>query len=267
MMWSLPACGVIIYQSAVGFDDAGALSDPGLAAFGGVILSGWLMVALWLTNGKMDQHQRVRTVECVNDRIVVARLGWLSSNQWFCLALIAIIIGMIIIARHMAPGLSFIIAGAILWTTLGAIAPSLYRQMTGRPIRYCPELSGAAREPTSSLGIRGLLVQTFCIAAAIAAARRMVGGDLAPLYLPAVMGFFGGLVWLAMIFSAIARKRRFVPLAIVLTVIEAIAVAQWILLSPTMQSDAVDGAILFVVSVRLVGWVYLSVMRASGYRM
>ena len=277
MAWSLPAYGMIIYQTGVGFDDVGGLSESWLAAFGSIILSGWLMVALWLTNGKMDQRQRAgdggafddlsSNAECVDDGSATQRRGWLSRNQWFCLGLIATIILMIAIARLVAPGLSFIIAGAILWTTLSALPPSLYRQLTGRPIRYRPDLDEAAWEPTSSLGIRGLLVLTFCIAAAIAAARRMAGGDLVPLYLPAAMGSFGGLVWLTMIFSSIARKRRFVPLAIALTVIEAIVVGQLILLSPTIQSDAVDAAILFVVSVRLVGWVFLSIMRASGYRM
>lgn len=256
-----------LHQSGGEIRGVDIFSGPGLPFYGGIVVAGWLMVALWLTNGKTDPSSGASTgTDSTTDSIVGERDHWLTPNRWFCTALIATVVTKIFIAHHFTPGLSFTVAGVILWTTLNAIAPALQRQLTGRPIRYRPDLSKADADRTSSLGVRGLMVLTFCIAASIGAARRMSGGDLIPLYPPAAMGILGGLVWVSMVFSTIGRKRRYLPVAIGLTVVEATAAGQWMLLSPAIDSVPVESVILFIVSARTAGWIYLSVLRASGYR-
>lgn len=275
-MWSLPAFGMILYRSA-GSDDTDGLSELELSGLGGIILSGWLVSSLWLTNGKSGVVKQKKFDEATAELDVLSSSGdqsishakrrRLTRNQQFGMGLIAAIVLMVWITHQWVQDVSLTIAGAILWTTLSALSPSLYRQLSGRAIHHCPGLPDETKWTASSLGIRGLLVQTFCIAAAIAAARRLAGGDLVPLYIPAVMGLTGGLVWLTMILSTIGRKRRFIPLAILLIFVEAIALGQWILLSPTIPSYVSEIAIQFIVSVRSFGWLFLLVMRAAGYRM
>ena len=275
MIWSLPAYGMLLYRFGAKFGDINIFGGPELPFFGGIVVAGWLMIALWLTNGKVDptlgaasdtDTDRYIGSDSLTDPIAAERDAWLTPNRWFCMALVAAVVMMIFAVHQFTPELSFMVAGVLLWTTLVAIAPALQRQLTGRPIRHRPDLPKADADLTSSLGVRGLMVLTLCIAAAIGAARRMSGGDLIPLYPRAAMGILGGLVWLAMLSSTIGRKRRYIPIAVVLTIVEATAAGQWMLLSPAIDSTPVESVILFIVSVRTVGWVYLSVMRSSGYR-
>lgn len=273
MIWSIAAYGVLLYQFSGQSGDIDLFTDPEISFYGGIVVAGWLMISLWLTNGKVDTSFDSATDCIIEPRSEitsapsVARCDrWLTPNRWFCAALVAAIVLMIFMVHQLASALSFMVAGGILWTTLGAIAPALHRQLTGQPIRHRPDLSKAGTDPTSSLGVRDLMVLTFWIAAAIGAARRMSGGDLIPLYPAAAMGMLGGLVWLSMVLSTIGRKHRYFPVAVVLTVVEATAAGQWLMLTPAIDSTPVEAVILFIVSVRVVGWVYLSVMRASGYR-
>lgn len=268
MIWSIPAYGLVLHQSGGKTRDVDIFNGPELPFYGGIVVAGWLMITLWLTSGKIDRPFGASTgSDRITDPILAERDRWLTPNRLFCTALIATVVTMIFIIHRFASVLSYTVAGMILWVTLVTIAPVLHRQLTGRPIRYRPDLANMATEPTSSLGVRGLMVLTFCIAAAIGAARRMSGGDLTPLYPPAAMGILGGLVWISMVFSSIGRKRRYLPVAIGLTVIEVVAAGQWILFSPAVDTLPVESVILFIASARAVGWVYLSVLRASGYRM
>jgi hypothetical protein len=267
MLWSIPAYSMLLYHSSKRSDDIEPFDGPDVPFYGGVVVAGWLMISLWLTNGKTGASSK-STGDCETYRDPIVSKGdpWLTPNRWFCVTLVVAVVMMIFMINHFAPALSVTVAGVILWATLGAIAPALQRQLTGRPIRHRPDLSIPDASPTSSLGVRGLMVLTFCIAAAIGAARKMSGGDLVPLYPPAAMGILGGLVWVSMVLSMIGRKRRYLPVAIGLTVVEAVAAGQWILFSPAADIIPVESVILFIVSTRVAGWVYLSVMRASGYR-
>ena len=258
MLWSIPAFGMLMYRFGGEFGDIDIFEGPELPLFGAIVVAGWLMIALWLTNGKGLTNGKI-------DPTATKRDDWLTLNRWLCAVLVAAVVMMIFTVHQFTPELSFVVAAVILWTTLGAIAPVLHRQLTGQPIRHRPDLCKAGTDPTSSLGVRGLLVLTFCIAAAIGTARRMSGGDLIPLYPAAAMGMLGGLVWLSMVLSTIGRKHHYLPVAVVLTIVEATAAGQWLMLSPAIDSTPVEAVILFIISARVVGWVYLSVMRASGY--
>ncbi|HBJ33456.1 MAG TPA: hypothetical protein DDZ51_01590 [Planctomycetaceae bacterium] len=273
MIWSIPAYCVMLYHFGGQSGDVDLFAGPEISFIGGIVVAGWLMISLWLTNGKVDSSFDLATdcnieprSEITSEPSVAKRDRWLTPNRWLCAALVAAVVMMIFTVHQFTPELSFMVAGVILWTTLGAIAPALHRQLTGRPIRYRPGLANVDADPTSSLGVRGLMVMTLCIAASIGAARRLSGGDLVPLYQPMAMGLIGGLVWVSMVLCAIGRKRRYFPMAVGLTAAEATVAGQWMLLSPAMDTVPVESVILFIVLVRTTGWIYLSVMRASGYR-